>query len=112
MENNNIEISAKDAKEKINSEVLFVDVREEDELRDLSYDISNIINIPLSQFEKRFCELPKYKELIIVCRSGNRSLYVTNFLINQGYTHAVNMQGGILEWIEEGLPTKSANSIN
>lgn len=106
MENNTIEISVKDAQREINSEVLFVDVREEDELEELSYDISNLINIPLSQLTERFGELPKDKSLIIVCRSGNRSLYVTNFLIAQGYPNVAKMQGGILEWIDAGFPIK------
>jgi rhodanese-related sulfurtransferase len=107
MKNKLKEISVEIAKQKIDSEVLFVDVREEDELQEMAYAISNIVNIPLSQLEKRFSELPKNRELVMVCRRGRRSLIATEFLLSQGFSKVVNMQGGILEWIDAGFPIMS-----
>jgi rhodanese-related sulfurtransferase len=107
MKNKPIEISIETAKKKIDSDVLFVDVREKEELQEMAYAISNIVNIPLSQFEKRFSELPKDRELVMVCRRGRRSLIATEFLLSQGFSKVSNMHGGILGWIDAGFPVRS-----
>ncbi|MDZ7936464.1 MAG: hypothetical protein U5M51_16195 [Emticicia sp.] len=50
---------------------LLVDVREKDEVEALAYDVPNIINIPLSEFEERFAEIPTIdKEVVMVCKGG------------------------------------------
>ncbi len=87
---------------------LLVDVREKDEVEELSYDVADIINIPLSEFETRFHELPHDRDLVIVCRGGGRSLRAAGFLINHGYDpdKVVNMKHGIIRWAEKGFPTK------
>ena len=64
---------------------LLVDVRERDEVEQLAYDVPAIVNIPLSEFEIRYKELPFDKDLVLVCRSGDRSLRAAGFLINHGY---------------------------
>lgn len=100
---------------------ILVDVREKDEVAQLSFDVPNIVNIPLSEFENRYTELPKDKDLVIVCRSGARSLRAAGFLINKGYDtlRVVNMQHGIIRWVQKGFSAKGnlasvleTNSIN
>ena len=66
----------------------------------------NIIHIPLTQFEERFTEIPKDKEVVIVCKSGGRSLRAADFLVNHGYDKVVNMQHGMILWAQKGFPTK------
>jgi len=83
---------------------VFVDVREKEELHIVAYDVVNVVNIPLSQFEHRFHLLSKKADLIIVCRTGRRSDTVTEFLANRGYPHARNLLGGIIQWEEDGFP--------
>lgn len=90
---------------------LLVDVREKDEVAELAYDVPNIINIPLSEFEERFNEIPKDKEVVMVCRSGGRSLRAAGFLVNHGYTNVVNMEHGIIRWATKGFPTKGDTSL-
>ena len=85
---------------------LLVDVRERDEVAEAAYDVPDIINIPLSEFEERFAEVPKDRNVVMVCRSGGRSLKTTYFLMNHGYTRVVNMSKGILRWQEKGFPMK------
>ena len=89
---------------------LLVDVREKDEVAELAYDVPNIVNIPLSEFEDRYSELPKNKELVMVCKGGGRSLRAAGFLVNHGYTHVVNMQHGIIRWVQKGFPAKGDTS--
>ncbi len=90
----------------VNNGALLVDVREKDEVAELAYDVPNIINIPLSEFEERFNEIPQDKEVVVVCRSGARSLRAAGFLVNHGYTKVVNMEHGMVRWATKGFPTK------
>jgi len=91
---------------------LLVDVRENDEVEQLAYDVSNIVHIPLSEFEIRYKELPFDREMVIVCRGGGRSLRAAGFLINNGYDplKVVNMQHGIIRWVQKGFPTTGDTS--
>jgi len=92
---------------------LLVDVREKDEVEQLSYDVPNIINIPLCEFETRYTELPLDKEVVMVCRNGERSLRAAGFLINHGFNpeKVVNMKHGIIRWVQRGFATKGDASI-
>jgi len=83
---------------------LLVDVREIDEVAEVAFDVPNIINIPLSEFEARFNEIPKDKQVVIVCKSGARSLRAAGFLINHGYENVVNMKMGLQRWLQKGFP--------
>ena len=85
---------------------VLVDVREGDEVEQLAFDVPVIVNIPLSEFENRYKELPKDKDLVIVCHSGGRSVRAAGFLKNHGYDRVVNMKYGILRWAEKGFPLK------
>jgi len=100
------EISTEIAKERVERDALFVDVRERYELAEISYDVPHIVNIPLSEFNERFIELPRDKKLIIVCRRGRRSLIATKFLLQQGFSNVVNMIGGIIDWEKKNFSTK------
>jgi len=94
----------------IKNGALLVDVREEDEVVELAYDVPNMLHIPLTQFEERFTEIPKDKPVVIVCRSGARSLRATGFLVYHGYDNVVNMKHGIIRWTQKGFPTKGDTS--
>lgn len=115
MENQTLvkEICPTTTQEWVKNGALLVDVREKDEVEALSYDVPNIINIPLSEFEERFNEIPKDKEVVMVCKGGSRSLRAAGFLINQGYNpeKVMNMKHGIIRWVEKGFPTKGDTTI-
>jgi rhodanese-related sulfurtransferase len=83
-----------------------LDVREKQELRE-GY-ISGSKLIPLGQLRGRIKELPKDREIVCVCRSGNRSRSAAKQLISAGYS-ASNMKGGMLAWGWSKLPTKKDN---
>lgn len=104
------EICPTTTQEWVKNGALLVDVREENEVAELAYDVPNIINIPLSEFETRFSEIPKDKDLVMVCRSGGRSLRAAGFLINHGYDRVVNMEHGMIRWTQKGFPTKGNTS--
>ena len=87
---------------------LLVDVRERAEVESLAFYVPELVVIPLSEFERRFAELPRDRELVLVCRVGERSLKATYFLMYQGYTRVSNMSGGIVKWARKGFPVKGS----
>ena len=113
MENQTLvkEICPTTTQEWVKNGALLVDVREKDEVSELAYDVPNIINIPLSEFEERFNEIPKDKDVVMVCKGGGRSLRAAGFLVNHGYDKVVNMHHGITRWVQKGFPTKGNSSL-
>lgn len=77
-------------------QLAIVDVREDDEVA--VGIIPGAKHIPLAQLPDRLSEIPQVEELILVCRSGNRSGRAISFLEAQGYKGLKNMTGGMLEW--------------
>jgi rhodanese-related sulfurtransferase len=61
--------------------------------------------IPLDQLNERIKEIPGNREIICVCRSGNRSRTATGQLVTAGYK-ASNLKGGMIGWSRHGLPVK------
>jgi rhodanese-related sulfurtransferase len=99
------EICPTSTRKAIERGALLVDVREQDEVDTLSYDVNDLIHIPLSEFEDRFQEIPRDREIVMVCRSGARSLRAAAYLLHHGYENVVNMQFGIIRWVQKGFPT-------
>ena len=79
--------------------IVFVDVRTEEEFNGPLGHIDKAILIPLDKLEEKVNELDEYKdyEVIVYCRSGNRSQGATRFLRKNGFD-AKNMLGGIKVW--------------
>ncbi len=91
---------------KVQEGALIVDVRNQSEVAEVSFDVPNYMNIPLNELENRVNEIPKDTEIVMVCRSGERSLKTTYFLMNAGYENVYNMRDGIIKWATKGFPTK------
>ena len=83
---------------------LLVDVRERAEVARMAFDVPALVQMPLSEFEQRFDELPRDRPLVLACESGPRSLKATYFLIYQGFTDVANMDGGLAKWARKGFP--------
>lgn len=81
-----------------------VDVREAEELDIVKFDTEKIIYMPMSTIVDNFQNLPKDKTLIVACTNGIRSTKIVNLLNIQGFTNAVNLDGGIVQWYSEALP--------
>ena len=75
-----------------------LDVREDWELAVAS--VPGIVHIPMGQVAERMGELDRDKEIVVLCRSGRRSLEVAKVLQQNGF-RAVNLAGGILAWSRE-----------
>ncbi|MFC5453167.1 rhodanese-like domain-containing protein [Paenibacillus aestuarii] len=73
-----------------------VDVREDEEVA--AGMIPGAKHIPLGQLPERHEEIAKADEIILVCRSGNRSGRALGYLESLGYKGLKNMTGGMMEW--------------
>jgi Dinucleotide-utilizing enzymes involved in molybdopterin and thiamine biosynthesis family 2 len=79
-------------------DVFVLDVREPYE-----YQIANIGGtlIPQNDVPKRLDEIDRNREIIVHCRSGQRSQRIAEYLAQQGYGNVKNLAGGILAWADE-----------
>lgn len=75
---------------------LFIDVREPHEFK--GGHVPGMKNIPVGQISQRSKELPKDKEIIVMCHSGSRSMMAARTLKRLGYTKIVNVRGGMMGW--------------
>ena len=99
------DVTVEEAKSLVESNVslIIVDVRTREEYD--SGHIEGAILIPVSELESRINELSKEEELLIYCRTGNRSSNSVNILKANGYTKIFHMNDGIIAWIQAGYPT-------
>lgn len=94
-------ISVEELKQKIaqGQQFVILDVRNLDEFHGELGNIEGAILIPLPELEDRYSELQPFrdKEIVVYCRSGNRSKSATIFLNKKGFK-ALNLSGGIIAW--------------
>ena len=57
--------------------------------------VPGAVNIPLPQLRARLGELPRDREILVICRSGQRAYYATRILLQNGFK-ARNISGGML----------------
>jgi rhodanese-related sulfurtransferase len=99
------EISVDEAHQMYQDGVFVLDVRTQEEWDE--YHAPNTTLIPLDQLPARLGELPKDQEILVICRSGNRSQEGRDILLNAGFT-ATSMAGGLREWYAKGYPIEGA----
>jgi rhodanese-related sulfurtransferase len=80
-----------------------LDVREQEEWN--AFHIPGATLIPLGQLQSRLSEVPKDKQILVVCRTGHRSANGRDVLLAAGYPQVTSMAGGVTEWQSQGLPT-------
>jgi len=95
------EITVEELKELKDSGADFqlIDVREPHE-----YDVSNLGGelIPMGSVPDNVEKIARDKKVVLYCRSGRRSADTINWLErNHKFDNLYNLQGGILEWVEE-----------
>jgi rhodanese-related sulfurtransferase len=57
--------------------------------------VTGALNIPLPELRARLGELPRDREILIICRSAQRAYYATRILLQNGFK-AKNISGGML----------------
>lgn len=77
-----------------------LDVREPIELAVES--VPGAVNIPIGQLRARLNELPRDREIHVICRSGQRAYLATRILLQNGFK-AKNISGGMLSYAHNYL---------
>jgi glyoxylase-like metal-dependent hydrolase (beta-lactamase superfamily II)/rhodanese-related sulfurtransferase len=76
---------------------MIVDVREPSEYE--TARIPGAVSIPQADLATRLDEIPRDRELLVVCASGMRSLRSAQFLHAVGYERVTNLDGGTNGWV-------------
>lgn len=84
------------------TDLVILDVRTVGEFDD--GHIEDAINIPVDELAGRLEELNEDDELLVYCRTGNRSGSAVTILSDAGYTKIYHMHEGISVWIQQGHP--------
>jgi len=103
---NDLNITATQLNEKLTSgeDVVLIDVREPYEWS--AGHIDRAIHIPMNQVPQRLAEIPKDREVVMICRSGARSGHVQQHLLQSaGYSRVKNLIGGMQGWAREVDPS-------
>lgn len=87
------------------SEMHVVDVRQPDEFDGGLGHIAGAVLVPLGDLEGALDRLPRAEDLLVVCRSGRRSGQACDVLARHGFSRLYNLDGGVLAWVDAGLPT-------
>ncbi len=74
-----------------------LDVRQPQEL-EISRLPGRVLNIPLSDLPARLHDLDRDVEIVVYCRSGNRSAQAAALLGGAGFRRVWSLKGGINEW--------------
>jgi len=97
------EINAASASELRDQGAFVLDVREPDEWA--AGHIPGATLIPLGQLASRLAEVPQDQQIVVVCRSGNRSATGRDILLDAGFAEVTSMGGGMNAWVSRGLET-------
>jgi len=109
IENTVLEISAKEALEQIdNSDILFLDVRNEEELPKVN--LPNSIQIPLSDLEENLNQLDSNKTILVYCQSGMRSTKAAEILKKHQFLKVQSISGGVLK-LQEIIANNSVSIL-
>ncbi|HEY0159396.1 MAG TPA: molybdopterin-synthase adenylyltransferase MoeB [Thermoanaerobaculia bacterium] len=99
------DITPAEVQEKLSSgaDVVLIDVREPNEWT--AGHIGQAQHIPLAQVPQRLADIPKDRDVVMICRSGGRSGRAQEYLLQNGYTRVKNMVGGMQRWARDVDPS-------
>ena len=105
-----LQLSPAQVRERIasGSPPLLLDVREDDEFNGELGHIAGSVLVPLRELSGRADEFgaARQADVVAICRSGVRSSTAAAVLTGLGFEHVYNMRGGMLDWVDAGLPVE------
>lgn len=99
------EISVGEAYARRADGAFILDVRQPEEW--VEFHIPGSTLIPLGELQSRLSEVPQDQEVVVVCRTGNRSQEGRDILLRAGFKQVSSMAGGVTAWREAGYPIVS-----
>lgn len=98
------EITINEAYQKYQDGAFLLDVRTPEEWNDFHAPGTTLI--PLNELEGRLDEVPRDREVVVICRSGNRSQAGRDILGQAGFERVTSMSGGLNAWRDAGYPVE------
>jgi len=95
-----LEVSVGEAAALRDAGAFILDVRESEEW--LAGHIPGATLIPLGELAARANEVPADQQVVVVCRSGNRSAAGRDILLDAGLEQVTSMAGGMNQWAGAG----------
>ncbi len=92
-------ITSVELKEKLDrgEDLVVLDVRVPWECHELNLPCP-IVNIPLGQLRRRLGELPRDREIVTLCKSGQRGYEAYTILKAHGFRRVKVLEGGLMAW--------------
>jgi adenylyltransferase/sulfurtransferase len=94
-----LEIDVTAATQMLRAGALLLDVREDSEVA--TCRVAGSRHIPMRQVPENLADLPRDRQILVLCHHGGRSQRVTQFLRANGFGQATNIAGGIDAWAEQ-----------
>jgi sulfur dioxygenase len=85
-------------------DVQILDVRNPSELAGELGHLADAVAIPLDELRARVGEVARDKPVVVVCQTGRRSCLGTVILRKAGIPRCASLAGGMVRWLELGLP--------
>lgn len=82
---------------------LLLDVREPWEFE--RCHIEGAVLLPMNAIPARLAELPRDRDIVVICHHGVRSYHVARFLEHHGFSRVINLAGGVDAWAKEADPS-------
>jgi len=93
------EIDVDELAERLAGGAVLLDVREVDEYEEAHVPGAELI--PLSELGQRLDDVPAASPLLLICKSGGRSMRAAEVLAQRGHD-VVNVAGGTMAWMASG----------
>jgi rhodanese-related sulfurtransferase len=87
------------------ADAVLLDVREDDEW--VAGHAPGALHVPMMAVPMRADEIPTDRDVVVVCRMGQRSAQVVRYLQQQGWERIANLDGGMADWEAAGRPMVS-----
>lgn len=78
---------------------VLLDVREEWEFERCHIPDAQLL--PMSRIQGQWQQLDPERETVVICHHGVRSFHVARFLEHNGFTHVINLTGGVDAWAKD-----------
>lgn len=92
-------LNKEDYKKAISNDVQLVDVRTAEEYNDGYIKDAENIDIKSQDFLEKIEKYSKSEPVYVYCKSGGRSQKAAEIMIDRGFTHVIDLEGGYMNWM-------------
>lgn len=88
--------------DQVEADAYLLDVREDEEWA--AGHAPTATHLPMMDIPARMEDVPRDRDVVVVCRVGGRSGQVVAYLQQQGFQNVSNLDGGMMSWAAAGRP--------